>query len=60
MGKVDRLPNRVEPFAALFKALGGIVPVQLTLPAGPASLLRQTHRACPCMIIVGQFLTKTR
>ena len=34
MGKVDRLHNIVEPFAALFWALD----IVLTLPAGLASL----------------------
>ena len=48
MGKVDRLCNRVEPFAALFWALSIISTVQyllthLTLPVGLASLHRRTQ-----------------
>ena len=38
MGKVDRLRNKVEPFAALFWALG--IVLVTTQPAGLASLNR--------------------
>ena len=40
MGKVDRLRNRVEPFAALFRHS---TCQHMTLPAGPASLHRRTQ-----------------
>ena len=44
MDKVDRLCNRVEPFAVLFRALGIVCTCQhLTLPAGPASQHRRTQ-----------------
>ena len=63
MGKVDRLRNTVEPFAALFWALGIVCTCQhLTLPAGPASL-NAVQKACPYMVIVGSILkvdAKTR
>ena len=38
---VDRLCNRVEPFAALFWTRG--IVLTNTLPAGPASLHRRTQ-----------------
>ena len=42
---MDRLCNRVEPFAALFGALGSVHTSQhLTLPADEASLHRRTQR----------------
>ena len=51
MGKVDRLHNRVEPFAALFWALGNVRTNQhLNLPAGLASL----HRRTQCMSLYNQ------
>ena len=63
MGKVDRLCNRVEPFAALFWALSIISTVQyllthLTLPVGLASLHRRTQ-SMPLYSMI-QFSTKTR
>ena len=51
MGKVERLHNRVEPFAALFWALVIVCTCQhLTLPAGPVSLHRRIHTECPYMV----------
>ena len=38
MDKLDRLCNKVEPFAALFWARGILPGQHLTLPASPASL----------------------
>ena len=41
IGNIFRLHNRIEPFAALFWALGIVLAhilKQLTQPAGPASL----------------------
>ena len=49
MGKVDRLRNRVEPFAILFWTLGVVCTVlactcqHLTLPEGPESLHCRTQ-----------------
>ena len=43
MGKVDRLCNRVVPFAALFWALGNVSDQHLTLHPGPTSLHRRTQ-----------------
>ena len=43
MGKVDRLRNRVEPFAALFWARHHFTAV---------------HKACPYMVIVGSILNE--
>ena len=59
MGKVYRLRNRVEPFAALFWALGNVL--ANTWPWQPA-LHHSTavHKACPYMVIVGSILIKTR
>ena len=58
MDKVDRLCNRVEPFAVLFRALGIVCTCQhLTLPAGPASL-NAVQKACPYMVIVGSILNE--
>ena len=57
MSKVDRLRNRVEPFAALFWALG--INLANTWPCPPA---RQNstavHKACPYMVIVGSILSE--
>ena len=51
MGKVDRLRNRVEPFAFMFWALGILLTYQhLTLPTGPGIT---PHKACPFVFIVG-------
>ena len=57
MGKVDRLRIRVEPFAALFWALG--IDLANTLPCPPARH-RSTavYNACPYMVIVGSILNK--
>ena len=44
MGKVNRLRNRVEPFAVLFWALGGeLANIWPCLHAGPALLNRRTQ-----------------
>ena len=47
MGKVDRLRNRVDPFAALFWALD----LQIPDPARPG--ITPQPYACPYMVIVG-------
>ena len=63
MGKVNRLCNRVEPFAALFWALGNVqysTCQHLTLPAGPASLHRSTQSMSLYGLSLGQFSAKTR
>ena len=47
MGKANRLCNRIEPFAALFSALGNVLAhilQQVTQPAGLASLNYDTVR----------------
>ena len=46
MGKVNRLRNRVEPFAALFWAL------EIVLP-GPASLHRRTQCMSLFVLLLG-------
>ena len=49
MVKANRLYNRIEPFAALFWALGKVLPhilKQVTQPAGLASLNRCTCTDC--------------
>ena len=43
MGKVDRLHNRLNSFAALLWALGLVLANTLPMPAGPASLRRRTQ-----------------
>ena len=53
MGRVDRLRNRVEPFAVLYWHCTYTCQ-HLTLPAGPASL----HKAWPYMVIVGSILNE--
>ena len=52
MGKVDRLPKKVEPFASLFWALGIVCTCQhLTLPpARHHSTI--AHKACPYMVML--------
>ena len=62
MGKVGRLRNRDEPFAALFWALDN-VPWYKPTPEperhGPASLHRCTQSMfLYCMVIVGSILNK--
>ena len=57
MGKLDRLRNRVEPFAVLFWALG--IVIANTWPC----LLTRHHstdvrKACPYMVIVGSILSE--
>ena len=64
MGKVDHLRNRVEPFAALFWALGNEL-----ANTGPCPLARHhsptVHKECSYMVIIQlvqsmvQFSTKT-
>ena len=53
MCKVDRRRNRVEPFAALFWALG--IVLANTLPSCPPAQHHYTtvHKACPYIVIVG-------
>ena len=52
MGKVDRLRNKVEPFAALFWALGIVLD-----PCPPARHhSAAVHKACPYMVIIGSIL----
>ena len=49
MVKANRLFNRIEPFAALFWALGNVLAhilKQVTQPAGLASLNRRTGTNC--------------
>ena len=61
MGKVDRLLNRVEPFAALFWAVGILTCQRLTQPAGPASLHRMSlyGHTVPKEINISQYNMKT-
>ena len=55
MGKVDRLHNRVETFAALFGALDIVLAnTESCPPAGHHSTAIQ--KACPYMVIVGSIL----
>ena len=49
MGKVDRLHNRVERFAALLWVMGI---VHLTVPAGPASL----HALAPPPLFLSRYV----
>ena len=62
MGKVNRLRNRVEPFAALFWARGIVLYVRaITRPYLPARHhCTAVHKACPCpyMVIVGSILNE--
>ena len=49
MAKANRLYNRIEPFAALFWALGNVLArilKQVTQPAGLASLNSRTGTDC--------------
>ena len=61
MGKEDRLLNRVEPFAALFWAVGILTCQRLTQPAGPASLHRMSlyGHTVPKEINISQYNMKT-
>ena len=66
MGKVDRLHNRVEPFSALFWALGIVscLPTQhLTLPPPPPPNITPHRRrtqsmSLQYMVIVGSILNQ--
>ena len=56
MGKMDRLRNKVEPFAALFWALG----IVLSHHSDPASLHRRTgsmslYGHVACMVVESWF-----
>ena len=58
MGKVDRLLNKGESFAALFWALG-IVLANTPDPACRPGISTAVHKACLCyMVIVGSILNK--
>ena len=55
MGKVDRRPNKVEPFVTLFCAL--VIVLANTWPCPPVRHLSTAlHKACPYMVIVGSIL----
>ena len=59
MGKVGRLRNRVEPFAALFLALGIVRMYKLYMPFPPARhKSTNIHKACPYMVIIGSILNE--
>ena len=55
MAKVDRLRNRVEPFASLFWALGNVLANTYPPARHPSTAV---HKACPYMVIVGSILSK--
>ena len=48
MGKVDRLHNKVEPFAALFWALG----IVYLAPDPARRHSTAVHKACPSMVML--------
>ena len=50
MAKVDRLRNRVEPFASLFWALGNVLANTYPPARHPSTAV---HKACPYMVIDG-------
>ena len=53
MVKANRLFIRIDPFAALFWALGNVLAhllKQVTRPAGLASLNRLTDTNCPAVV----------
>ena len=57
MGKVDRLCIRVEPFAALFWALGNVLANTKHCPPARHHSTA-VHNAGPYMVIVGSILNK--
>ena len=60
MGKVDRLCNRVVPFAVLFWALGIVLANTANTGLCPPARHHSTavHKACPYMVIVGSILNE--
>ena len=66
MKKVNRLRNRIEPFAALFWALGNVLYLpNLTLPTGLVSLHRRTqgmslYGQAACTVVESWFNSKRR
>ena len=57
MGQVDRLRNRIEPFAALFWALG--IALANTCPCPPARHhSTAVHKVFSFMVIVGSILSE--
>ena len=57
MGKVDRLRNRVNPFTALFWALGNVLTNIGPCPPGRCHSTA-VHKACPYMVIIGSILNE--
>ena len=56
MGKVDRLRNRLKPFAALFWALGIGLANTWPCPRQPGITPQPYTKACPYFVIDGSIL----
>ena len=58
MDQVDCLRNRVEPFPALFWALGTVLYLPIPNPARRTGITppMYMYKACPYMVIVGSSL----